>query len=128
VIDSELSLPQIHGVSKTHVKKDTYKRVDNCKDNDTLVIDNTGLLDVGRIQENMPEGRCIVDLSFILKEIRRNSLQLFTTTSKFQKNLRRGVFLACLLYHEDKVLVTNEDFLPMIEIDETYPSCIYNDI
>jgi len=37
------------------------------------------------------------------------------------------VFLACLLYHEDKVLVTNEDFLPVIEVDETYPSCIYND-
>lgn len=53
--------------------------------------------------------------------------QLFTTRSKFQKNLRRGVFLACLLYHEDKVLVTNEDFLPVIEVDETYPSCIYND-
>ncbi|XP_068990184.1 ankyrin repeat and fibronectin type-III domain-containing protein 1 isoform X5 [Neodiprion pinetum] len=53
--------------------------------------------------------------------------QLFTATSKFQKNLRRGVYLACLLYHEDKVLVTNEDFLPVIEIDETYPSCIYND-
>ncbi|XP_072760844.1 uncharacterized protein Wake isoform X5 [Anoplolepis gracilipes] len=53
--------------------------------------------------------------------------QLFTATSKFQKNLRRGIFLACLLYHEDKVLVTNEDFLPVIEIDETYPSCIYND-
>ncbi|XP_078034272.1 ankyrin repeat and fibronectin type III domain containing protein wide awake isoform X5 [Augochlora pura] len=53
--------------------------------------------------------------------------QLFSATSKFQKNLRRGVFLACLLYHEDKVLVTNEDFLPVIEVDETYPSCIYND-
>ncbi|XP_076233710.1 ankyrin repeat and fibronectin type III domain containing protein wide awake isoform X2 [Calliopsis andreniformis] len=53
--------------------------------------------------------------------------QLFTATSKFQKNLRRGVFLACLLYYEDKVLVTNEDFLPVIEVDETYPSCIYND-
>ncbi|XP_069684957.1 ankyrin repeat and fibronectin type-III domain-containing protein 1 isoform X3 [Periplaneta americana] len=53
--------------------------------------------------------------------------QLFTVASKFQKNLRRGVFLACLLYHEDKVLVTNEDFLPVIEVDETYPSCIYHD-
>ena len=54
--------------------------------------------------------------------------QLFTATSKFQKSLRRGVFLASLFYHEDKVLVTNEDFLPAIEVDETYsPSCIYND-
>lgn len=39
----------------------------------------------------------------------------------------RGVFLSCLLYHEDKVLVTNEDFLPVIEVDETYPGSIYND-
>ncbi|XP_063981547.1 uncharacterized protein Wake isoform X2 [Diachasmimorpha longicaudata] len=53
--------------------------------------------------------------------------QLFTATSKFQKSLRRGVYLACVLYNEDKVLVTNEDFLPVIEVDETYPSCIYND-
>jgi len=70
VINSEFSLPQIYGMSKTPVKKYTYKRIDTCDDNDTLVIDNTGLLDVGRIQENMPEGRCIVDLSFMLKEIR----------------------------------------------------------
>ncbi|KAJ8986128.1 hypothetical protein NQ317_005598 [Molorchus minor] len=54
--------------------------------------------------------------------------QLFTAASKFQKNLRRGIHLACILYHEDKVLVTNEDFLPVIEIDETFPSCIHNDL
>lgn len=54
--------------------------------------------------------------------------QLFTATSKFQKNLRRGIFLCCLMYHEDKVLVTSEEFLPVIEIDEIYPNCIYNDI
>lgn len=53
--------------------------------------------------------------------------QLFTAASKFQKNLRRGIYLACILYHEDKVLVTNEDFLPVIEIDETFPSCIHSD-
>lgn len=53
--------------------------------------------------------------------------QLFTAASKFQKNLRRGVYLACILYHEDKVLVTNEDFLPVIEVDDTYPTCIYTD-
>jgi len=80
VIDSELSSPQIYGKNKTPVKKNTYKRIDNCEDNDTLVIDNTGLLDVGRIQENMPEGRCIVDLSFMLKEIRNT-----------YKNHKRGI-------------------------------------
>lgn len=39
----------------------------------------------------------------------------------------RGIYLACILYHDDKVLVTNEDFLPVIEIDETFPSCIHTD-
>ncbi|XP_041977983.1 uncharacterized protein LOC121732232 isoform X2 [Aricia agestis] len=53
--------------------------------------------------------------------------QLFTAASKFQKNLRRGVYLACIVYHEDKVLVTSEEFLPVIEVDETYPACIYTD-
>ncbi|KAK9883280.1 hypothetical protein WA026_001464 [Henosepilachna vigintioctopunctata] len=54
--------------------------------------------------------------------------QLFTAASKFHKTLRRGIYLACILYHEDKVLVTNEDFLPVIEIDETFPSCIHTDL
>ncbi|CAH1116010.1 unnamed protein product [Phaedon cochleariae] len=54
--------------------------------------------------------------------------QLFTAASKFQKNLRRGIHLACVLYHEDKVLVTNEDFLPVIEIDEAFPSSLYPDL
>ncbi|KAL3273714.1 hypothetical protein HHI36_015144 [Cryptolaemus montrouzieri] len=54
--------------------------------------------------------------------------QLFTAASKFHKTLRRGIYLACILYHEDKVLVTNEDFLPVIEIDETFPSCIHADL
>lgn len=39
----------------------------------------------------------------------------------------RGIYLACILYHEDKVLVTNEDFLPVVEIDENYPSCLHTD-
>lgn len=38
------------------------------------------------------------------------------------------MYLACILYHEDRVLVTNEDFMPVIEIDETFPSSIYNDL
>lgn len=38
-----------------------------------------------------------------------------------------GIYLACILYHEDKLLVTNEDFIPVIEIDETYPSYLHTD-
>lgn len=53
--------------------------------------------------------------------------QLFTAASKFQKSLKRGIHLACVCYAEDKVLVTNEDFIPVIEIDETYPNSLNND-
>lgn len=79
--------------------------------------------------------------------------QLFSGNTKLHKNLRRysstlihfssissinlvrlfiffyfrGVYLSCLLYHEDKVLVTNEDYLPVVEIDDTYPKEMLND-
>ncbi|XP_067214349.1 uncharacterized protein [Linepithema humile] len=45
--------------------------VDNDKDNDSFVIDNTGLLDANAIQESMPVGRSIVDTTFMLNEIHR---------------------------------------------------------
>ena len=32
----------------------------------------------------------------------------------------RGVYLACLLYHGDKVLVTSDDQLPIVEVDENF--------
>ncbi|KAL9894742.1 ankyrin repeat and fibronectin type III domain containing protein wide awake isoform 2-T2 [Glossina fuscipes fuscipes] len=53
--------------------------------------------------------------------------QLFSVASKFQKHLRRGIHLASIVYYEDKVLVTSEDSLPVIEIDESYPSSLHND-
>lgn len=30
--------------------------------------------------------------------------------------------MSCVIHHEDKVLVTNEEFVPVIEIDDTYPN------
>lgn len=53
--------------------------------------------------------------------------QLFTAASKFQKTLKRGIHLACICYTDDKVLVTNEDMIPVLEIDETYPNGLNND-
>jgi hypothetical protein len=46
----------------------------------------------------------------------------------FDISIFRGVYLACLLYHGDKVLVTSDDQLPIVEVDENFsgPS-IYND-
>lgn len=46
-----------------------YEKVKHCENNN-FVIDK-GALDTNRIQESMPEGRCIVDFSFLWKEIHR---------------------------------------------------------
>ena len=53
---------------------------------------------------------------------KKGLLQLFQTAPKFVKTPRQGVYLTCLMYHEDKVLMTNEDSLPLIEVTEDLPS------
>lgn len=35
--------------------------------------------------------------------------------------MKRGVFLACIFYTDDRVLVTTEDNVPIVEVDESYP-------
>jgi len=39
----------------------------------------------------------------------------------------RGVYFACIVFHEDKVLVTTEEFPPVVEVDDTYPASVNND-
>ncbi|KAI8793848.1 ankyrin repeat and fibronectin type-III domain-containing protein 1 [Biomphalaria glabrata] len=54
---------------------------------------------------------------------------LFISTPKFQKAIKRGVYLVCLFYNEDKILVTSEEQLPMIEVDESFSApSINNDL
>ncbi|XP_035386321.1 ankyrin repeat and fibronectin type-III domain-containing protein 1 isoform X2 [Electrophorus electricus] len=47
---------------------------------------------------------------------------LFQPSSKFVKNLKRGLYVACVFYREDNILVTAEDQLPVAEVDESYTS------
>ncbi|XP_062848336.1 ankyrin-repeat and fibronectin type III domain-containing 1 [Trichomycterus rosablanca] len=47
---------------------------------------------------------------------------LFQPTSKFIKHLKRGLYVACVFYRDDNVLVTPEEQLPMIEVDDSYSS------
>ncbi|KAK7079736.1 Ankyrin-repeat and fibronectin type III domain-containing 1 [Halocaridina rubra] len=47
---------------------------------------------------------------------------LFSPAPKFHRNLKRGCYLACLIYCEDKVLVTTEEFPPVVEVDDNYMS------
>jgi len=55
------------------------------------------------------------------KRVRKSIKNFFGTANKFQKVMKRGVYFACLIYHEERVLVTNEEVLPIIEIGKWYP-------
>ncbi|KAM9305171.1 ankyrin repeat and fibronectin type-III domain-containing protein 1-like [Gastrophryne carolinensis] len=48
---------------------------------------------------------------------------LFHPSSKFLKSLKRGLYLASIFYNDDNVLVTHEDQIPVVEIDDSY-SCL----
>lgn len=37
------------------------------------------------------------------------------------------MYLASVIYNDDKVLVTTEDYLPIIEVDENFPSNVQQD-
>ncbi|XP_036150120.1 uncharacterized protein LOC118648030 [Monomorium pharaonis] len=77
VIDLENATDKILNVStiKVTIKENKYEKVDNSENDDVLVVDNTGVLDIGAIQENLPEGRRIVDLRFVLREVRRSYVE-----------------------------------------------------
>ncbi|XP_030906121.2 ankyrin repeat and fibronectin type-III domain-containing protein 1-like isoform X1 [Melopsittacus undulatus] len=48
---------------------------------------------------------------------------LFHPGSKFLKTLKRGLYLTTIFYKDDNILVTHEDQIPVVEIDDTY-SCL----
>ncbi|XP_078519138.1 ankyrin repeat and fibronectin type-III domain-containing protein 1-like isoform X1 [Lissotriton helveticus] len=48
---------------------------------------------------------------------------LFHPSSKFLKGLKRGLYLTSIFYKDDNILVTSEDQIPVVEIDDSY-SCL----
>ncbi|XP_059180611.1 ankyrin-repeat and fibronectin type III domain-containing 1 [Centropristis striata] len=52
---------------------------------------------------------------------------LFQPTSKFVKSLKRGLYLTSILYRDDNVLVTPEDQIPIVEVEDSYPSSLMQD-
>jgi len=67
-IDSEVSTQVVQCLEPV---SDLNQNVEKCEDDNILVIDNKGLLDIDRIQEHEPEGDRIVNISFFLKEMHR---------------------------------------------------------
>lgn len=39
----------------------------------------------------------------------------------------RGVYLAAVFYHKDSLLVTAEDQIPIVEVDDSYSSSLMQD-
>ncbi|KAI1292173.1 Ankyrin repeat and fibronectin type-III domain-containing protein 1 [Halotydeus destructor] len=63
-------------------------------------------------------------------QMRKSIKYLFGPTPKFQKVLKKGAYLGCLFYSQDKrILATNDDNLPIVEIDDSAPvaSCFNGD-
>lgn len=51
--------------------------------------------------------------------VKKSLKNLFSSASRFQKHLKRGVYLCCLVYESEKVLLTTDDYLPCIEVEES---------
>ncbi|KAI5729111.1 hypothetical protein M8J77_025585 [Diaphorina citri] len=126
------SVPKVS--TPTHVEPSSWRDCSGLIKTERISSDGLALLDrlFGEMKNERPDLKTFSEAvenggGDCGKRKKTTIKQLFTAASKFQKHLKRGVFLSCLLYHEDKVLVTNEDFLPVIEIDDTYPNSIYQD-
>ncbi|CAF1275538.1 unnamed protein product [Adineta steineri] len=52
--------------------------------------------------------------------LRKNLRQLFQFYPRLARSMKRGLYLVSVMVNGDRILVTNEDVLPMVEVDENY--------
>ncbi|XP_055005917.1 ankyrin repeat and fibronectin type-III domain-containing protein 1-like [Boleophthalmus pectinirostris] len=55
------------------------------------------------------------------------SLKHLFNSNKFIKTLKRGVYLATVLYHRDSLLLTPDDHIPIVEVDDCFGSSLMQD-
>ncbi|XP_077315060.1 ankyrin repeat and fibronectin type-III domain-containing protein 1 [Lithobates pipiens] len=61
------------------------------------------------------------------QSVSRSLKHLFHSSNKFVKTLKRGLYIAVIFYYKDNMLVTNEDHIPIVEIDDSCTSSIMQD-
>ncbi|XP_044034197.1 uncharacterized protein ankfn1 isoform X2 [Siniperca chuatsi] len=61
------------------------------------------------------------------QSVSRSLKHLFNSSNKFVKTLKRGIYLAAVFYHKDSLLVTAEDQIPIVEVDDSYSSSLMQD-
>ncbi|CAF4778601.1 unnamed protein product [Rotaria sp. Silwood1] len=59
--------------------------------------------------------------------LRKNLRQLFQFYPRLAKTIKRGLYLVSVMLNNDRILVTNEDVLPMVEVDEHYSHNLLTD-
>jgi len=69
LIDLKTSIQDTQCLKPVPISEGKYKNVRNDKDDNTLVIDNSGVVD--RIQQHEPEGDRIINISFFHEELHR---------------------------------------------------------
>uniref|UniRef100_A0A8C1IDD1 Ankyrin repeat and fibronectin type-III domain-containing protein 1-like n=1 Tax=Cyprinus carpio TaxID=7962 RepID=A0A8C1IDD1_CYPCA len=74
-----------------------------------------------------PSKQCKASINTRKHSVSKSLRHLFQATSKFVKNLKRGLYLACIFYKDENVLVTPEDQLPVVEVDDSC-SCHAQDL
>ncbi|XP_048465750.1 ankyrin repeat and fibronectin type-III domain-containing protein 1-like isoform X1 [Rhincodon typus] len=52
---------------------------------------------------------------------------LFQPTSKFVKTLKRGLYLTVIFYKDNDIIVTHEEQIPVVEMDDSYSSSLMQD-
>ncbi|XP_074520185.1 ankyrin repeat and fibronectin type-III domain-containing protein 1 isoform X1 [Halichoeres trimaculatus] len=61
------------------------------------------------------------------QSVSRSLKHLFNSSNKFVKTLKRGIYLAAVFYHRDSLLVTAEEQIPIVEVDDSYSSSLMQD-
>ncbi|XP_066422078.1 ankyrin repeat and fibronectin type-III domain-containing protein 1 [Molothrus aeneus] len=61
------------------------------------------------------------------QSVSRSLKHLFQSSNKFVKTLKRGLYLSVILFYKDNLLVTNEDQIPIVEIDDSHSSSVMQD-
>ncbi|XP_066522783.1 ankyrin repeat and fibronectin type-III domain-containing protein 1 isoform X1 [Hoplias malabaricus] len=61
------------------------------------------------------------------QSVSRSLKHLFHSSTKFVKTLKRGIYIAAVFYHKDNLLVTNEDQIPIVEVEDSYSSSLMQD-
>ncbi|KAG8446584.1 hypothetical protein GDO86_014149 [Hymenochirus boettgeri] len=61
------------------------------------------------------------------QSVSKSLKHLFHSSNKFVKTLKRGLYLAVIFYYKDNMLVTNEDHIPIVEIDDSCSTSITQD-